>query len=129
MGVKPFAPKRIVEELKYEFTAIELRELGDNLAQEYREAIRIENNQKRVMAEFTAAKKATAERCADLSLKIQNRYEYREFECIVQFCLPAPGRKTISRADTGKFVREDQMTPEEMQAAFEYGDDDTSKPQ
>ena len=125
---KPFEPRRSFESVPYPFNAAEIRQLGVDLARATREAIEIESKKAVAMADFTAAKKEAAAKLASLSLKIENGYEMREMECIVHFGAPRPGRKEIYRADNGDLVREDPMTPEEMQAAFEFPDD-KGKPQ
>ena len=42
----------------------------------------------------------------------------REFDCVVHLSTPKPGMKTIVRSDNNEFVREEPMTPAEMQADF-----------
>jgi hypothetical protein len=120
---KPFEPKRIFDSIRYPFSEAEIRQLGADLAHATREAIDIERAKKVAMAAIAADKKDIESKCASLSLKIENGYEMREMECIVHFGAPRSGRKEIFRADNGEFVRDEPMTPEEMQAAFDFPDD------
>lgn len=126
---KPFEPKRAIESVRYPFDATELRQLGADLAHRTREAIRIENDKKVATSSFTAAKKEVEAQCAELSLKIENGYEMRDAECMVYFSTPRPGFKTIVRADNNEVVREEPMTAEEMQAAFEFPDEAKNRTQ
>ena len=127
---KPFEPKRVIETVQYGFNHQELKQLGVDLAHATREAIRIENDKAVATARFNGLKKEAEALCSSLSLKIENGYEMRDMECIVVYSMPRPGYKQISRADTGEWIRDDPMTPEEMQAAFDFpAGGDQNKPQ
>ena len=117
-----FGQKRTVEKLPHPFTRDEIRQLGIDLAHATRKAIRIENDKAVAMAAFNAAKKEAEGECAALSLKLETGYELRDTECVVHFSRPGPGQKTVVRLDNNEFVREEPMTAEEMQAAFDFPD-------
>ena len=119
--------KRITERLKYTLSDGELRHLGDDLARAIRENIRVENDKKTAMAHYAMLQKESIANLADLSLKITNGYEWREIDCVVQLSTPRSGLKRIIRSDTNEVVREEPMTPAEMQAAFDF--DAGKKPQ
>lgn len=108
-------PERCIREVRYPFNAQELKILGEQLAAEVRAAIADETAKAAEVAKFTERRKDHDSRCASLSLKISQGYEYRETECVVQLSTPRPGVKTIVRADNGDWVAEEPMTHEEMQ--------------
>jgi hypothetical protein len=44
----------------------------------------------------------------------------RDMDCLIVLNTPRSGVKSITRADTGEIVREENMTPEEMQRALPF---------
>lgn len=114
--------------VRYPFDASDMRRLGAELAHATREAIRIESDKAVAMSGFKAQKQETEARCAELALKIENGYEMRDMECLVYFSTPRPGYKQIVRMDNNEVVREEPMTADEMQAAFDFPDDGKNRP-
>ena len=107
--------RRLYEPCKYQFTPVELYHLGETLARETQNAYDLADAKASAMADFAASIKAADKRIADLAQKINNGYEIREIEVSVILDAPRPGVKTFARVDTGEAVREEPMTPEEMQ--------------
>ena len=112
--------KRITESLKYKLSPDELRLLGDDLARTMRDQIRVQCDKKTMQAHFASVLQEIDARMGDLSMRITTGYEMREMDCVVHLSTPKPGMKTIVRADNNEFVREEPMTPAEMQADFGF---------
>jgi hypothetical protein len=119
--------KRAIENCKCMLTAAELRQAGEDLARATREAIECENDKKTAAAAYKARGEHAQSRCAALSLKITQGYEMRDIECVVYYGTPRHGFKQVIRPDTGETVREEPMTPAEMQSVFDF--DEGKKPQ
>ena len=119
--------KRAVENCKCNLTAAEMRQAGDDLARATRSAIECENDKKTTAAAYKARAEMLSAQCASLSLKITQGYEMRDIECVVYYGTPRQGFKQIIRPDTGETIREEPMTPAEMQSVFDF--DDGKKPQ
>ena len=119
--------KRAVENCKCNLTAAEIRQAGEDLARATRDAIACETEKKEVVAAYKARAEHAQGRCASLSLKITQGYEMRDIECVVYYGTPRQGFKQVIRPDTGETIREEPMTPAEMQSVFDF--DDGKKPQ
>lgn len=120
-------PKRVRATVECRLTADELYQAGQQLAAATREAIACETDKKAAQAAYKARAEEAARICAELSLKITRRYEMRELDCIVNFGEPEAGKKQIVRPDTGEVVRTEDMTADELQSGFEFGEGE--KPQ
>ncbi|MDR0756294.1 MAG: hypothetical protein LBF85_00415 [Tannerella sp.] len=87
--------------LKYEFTADELRELSNQLANKNLELRQKEEAKKSVVAEFGSQITVCREQINSLSDKVAGGYEYRDVSCTVEWHTPCRNQKTIVRSDTG----------------------------
>jgi hypothetical protein len=103
------------EYLKYQFTEPELKERATQLARECRELEDIENEKKQVMSDFKAKIDGHQAKISGLSNNINNGYEYRYIDCEVVLNQPIDGEKQIIRKDTGELVKQEAMTPQELQ--------------
>lgn len=50
-----------------------------------------------------------------LSNQINDGWEMRTMDCIVTLNMPGPGRKLVTRADNGAYVREAAMDSDDLQ--------------
>jgi hypothetical protein len=98
--------------LRYEFDEEEIKEKGMELANE-------EFNAQQTTAEFTQVKadwnsriKTIEGNINKLATAIRDGFEMRDVECKVRMNDPKPGKKTITRSDTGSSYIE-QMTEED----------------
>jgi hypothetical protein len=129
------AKTRVVESVRYPFTADEIRLLGEALAREAQTVFTLREQKKESTASFGVLIAEANGRVAGLTHKINEGYEMRDTECRVLPDVPRRGMKSIMRLDTGEIVREEAMTAEEMQDAFKFeelpveeGEDPESQP-
>jgi hypothetical protein len=114
-----FVTKNTKEFLKYEFTDIEVRDKGMDLARLQSEYYKIEGEAKAVASEFKAKKDGKAAEIEILAGHVNNGYEHRYIDCEVRYNCPNTGIKSTYRKDTGEFVRKESMSAEEMQLSFD----------
>jgi len=98
--------------LRYDFSASEINDLSQNLANKIQEQANTERVKKSVTASYTAQLAAIKSDVGELSDKVANGYEIREVTCDVQYHKPEQGKKTLTRGDTGVKIVE-KMTDEE----------------
>jgi hypothetical protein len=106
---------RIYESFRYDFTAEEKQQLGQQLALEVTSLADNDRQKKEAAAHFAAKHKAIESNCFELSAKLTNGYEMRQFEVMVMLDTPRPGWKRIIRVDSNEAVRDEPMTFAEMQ--------------
>jgi hypothetical protein len=111
-------PVHVFEEVRYEFSVHELRELGAKLAEAAHAARELQRQKTTAAANFAASIKSADDIVAGLTDKIRNGYETRLGECIVRLDCPRPGLKEYVRLDTGEVAREAAMSPSDMQRAL-----------
>lgn len=98
--------------LRYEFSAVELHDLGLELANKHQEMARIEADLKRVKSQFKSQQDAAAALINKLSDNVASGYEVRDVDCAIKWHYPEQGRKTYVRGDTGEEFTE-KMSNEE----------------
>jgi hypothetical protein len=108
-------PVHVFEEVRYEFTVHELRELGAKLAEAAHGANELRRQKATAASNFAASIKSADDVVAGLADKIRNGCETRLGECIVRLDCPRPGLKEYVRLDTGEVVRDAPMSPSDMQ--------------
>jgi hypothetical protein len=113
-------PKHTTESVRYEFTRSELYELGQKLARQTAQVFDLERQKKDVMKSLGAAIEHANLAVKVTTEKINGGYEMRDMDCLIVLNTPRSGVKSITRADTGEIVREENMTPEEMQRALPF---------
>jgi hypothetical protein len=116
-------PIRVFEEVRYEFTAAELKDLGGKLAHAAQGVFDLQREKATTTANFGAQIKAANDAVAELSDKINFGYELRQAECIVRLESPRPGQKEFVRVDTGEVVRVAPMTAGDLQQRLPLTDD------
>ncbi len=113
--------KRVMHEVKYQFSRTELLELGEKLARATDEVRAVENGKKEVMADIAADLKRANGRVFSLAAKLKDKFELREVECIATYGVPRAGLKVLRRADTGEELEPEPMTADEMQRGLDFG--------
>jgi hypothetical protein len=88
--------------LKYEFTEVELLDLGRDLSLKSQELRNLEDQKKSVVSEFGSRMTIAKEQIGQLSDKVSAGYEMRDVLCMVDYHLPEGGKKTFTRTDTGE---------------------------
>lgn len=111
---------RLHEQVRYIFSADELRELGSMLAREAQGIYDLRQQKLEASAAISARIKAADGRAAKLTEKINNGYELREVEVMQVLEEPRPGMKRIIRVDTGEHLRDEPMSAAEMQSSFGF---------
>ena len=101
--------------LRYEFSQSEILELGKTLAEANSKLARIEQDKKRVTADFGSQISNQQSLIQTVSQNISSGYEMRQIICHVVYNHPAQGRKTIVRTDTEEIVEIVEMTDDELQ--------------
>lgn len=125
-------PVKVWEQVSYAFTPAELLELGAELARESQIIDDLHQEQKKLAAQFKFAVSDAEGRRWKLARKINEKSEMRDAECVVRLHTPVVGKKSLVRLDTGEIVREEKMTPAEMQDQLPFEgtpkEDDESQP-
>jgi hypothetical protein len=111
---------RTTEDIKYPFTREEIYELGQRLAQAYRKLDDLEREKKTGLTSFSSLIKEQQKVVADLSIRVETGYEMRPAEVLVLYHDPRPGYKKLIVAASGEYIREEKMTPEELQEQFDF---------
>jgi deoxyribodipyrimidine photolyase len=130
---EPPSKPRLVESCRYNFTAEEIRHLGESLAREAQNVFTLRQEKKEISQSYASRIEEANGKVAALTDKINQGYEMRDTECRVELDRPRRGAKSIVRVDTGAVVREEAMTAAEMQEAFRFddapgGEDEESQP-
>ena len=107
-----------------QFNEVELRTLTTEVTRLFWRRAHLEEEKKETA-------KAFADQIADLSMEISEHME--EFRlggkmlpvvCVEEFNTPEPGKKTITRTDTGEVISEKEMTLDELNDMFVQNGDD-----
>jgi hypothetical protein len=109
-----------IESVRVHFTDEEILQLGERLAVTMQEVYELQNSKKLLVKELSAQIEMAEARVADLTRKVNQRYEMRDMECTVLLSTPRKGMKTIIRPDTDEVICEEAMTPAEMQQTFTF---------
>lgn len=108
---------KMVKKLKYTFDAEELQQMGQQLGQQTEELRATEDQKSETMADFNAIIKHLKATTLALSTKLNQGYEWRDVECVVEYD-HAIGRKIIRHPDTGEAIEELPLSQDEMQVNF-----------
>jgi hypothetical protein len=107
--------KKVTEYLRHEFSDAELLEMGSEQAQAHSRLGEIELEFDSVKSSFKSRTAAVEATIGTLSRNINNRFEMRLIECVLEYDKPHVGAVTYIRTDTGEVVRERPMTDKERQ--------------
>lgn len=107
--------RKISRILRCDYSAEELDEKRDELANATIEIGRVEEQKASVNRQFKEKLDGLYSETAELAAQIKERHELRATECIVDLNKPNVGEKTIIRTDTGEMVAIEVMTMEERQ--------------
>ncbi len=100
---------------RYRFSDAELLQIGKELAEQNSELSALEQDKKRVVADFGAKISAKESDVSIAVNKIQTGYEWRDLACTIHYNTPKAGKKRVIRDDTNEQVDERDMTPDELQ--------------
>lgn len=103
------------EPVKHSFTNEEIIERAKRLSLATRSLAEIMQESKKVAASYKAKITEAESSVTVVSTEINDGWETRTMDVIVSMNYPKAGRKTITRADTGEFVREASMDPDDLQ--------------
>jgi hypothetical protein len=107
--------RNISLDLVCELTDAELQDKGQKMSSVSLKYDEVEDRKKSANKEYSDELKALRGEVRTLSIAIRKKSEIRTVECAVRFHVPEPGMKRIIRMDTGKIVRDEQMSPDERQ--------------
>lgn len=113
------------EFLRYDFTEEEIRDKAKQLALAIQTQTQAQEEQKVAQAQFKERIEAQVSVIGRLSRSINMGWEMRTIDCRIEFHTPVQGTKRLTRIDTGEFVRDEAMSPHEMQEQL-FKDDDMS---
>ncbi len=107
-----------------QFNEVELRGLTTEVTRLFWKRAHLEEEKKETA-------KAFADQIADLSMEISEHMEelrlggrMQPVVCVEEFNTPEPGKKTITRTDTGEVIAEKEMTLDEINDMFVQNGDD-----
>lgn len=125
---KPLKMKRFEKRTlpcKHVFDATERLDIGSNLAAAMQTHSQVEDQMKSLVADYKAKMKMIATEGDQFAARIRDGYEMREIECIVYFNtatnekgkpVKKQGVKRIVNARTKEFVRDEPMSPSDIQS-------------
>lgn len=112
--------ERFKRSLPVKFTVDELRGKADELADKVARREGLEEEKKRVGADYKARIDATTSDINLLARHITERCEYQQVECQAYLDHPDYGKKTIYRCDTGDMVGIETMQPADRQTVIQW---------
>ena len=122
---------RVVKEtryLKYAWTPEEIKAKGAELAQVTREIGELEDDAKRVNADFKAKITARAATAITLSNDITTGYTMRNVMVEMKMDTPTGDKKTVKRLDTGDVLGVENMSEDEKQEILDFEKASTPEP-
>lgn len=108
------------ESLEYHFKPEELRELGAELARANQAVYDLRAEKVATVTSVGALIKAAEKLAAELTMKLNQKFEFRDVEVVFDMDRPKPGLKTMIRTDTNVEVRIMPMSLEEQQGTFRF---------
>jgi hypothetical protein len=109
--------KKLTKNLKCILSEDETRKYGMELARANANKDEAEERKKEVDAQLKAEIESHSTRALNLARKINNGYEYRDVECLMQFDYPKNSVR-IERQDTYEIIETRSMTDEERQTSL-----------
>ena len=108
-----------LELVEIKFTKDEKIELGLKVAEQVRELKSIESQKKSAMADFLAREKQANLEVDELARKIDDGFEMKRENCIIQYDDPTHMVHFILEHDeSGFIIKQRKMTPSEMQRSL-----------
>ncbi len=105
--------------LPVRLTNEELLEISKELAKDSQDVQELDNKKKEVNADFTAQMNRMKSCIEIASRKISTGEEYRDIKCSVEINVKEM-KKTIIRTDTGKTIKEEKLTTEDLQLELDF---------
>lgn len=103
------------EPVKHTFTDDEVVVFAKELSQKTRRLGELQSELKKVQSSFKAKITEEESGIMVLSNQINDGWEMRTMDCIVTMNMPTRGRKLVTRADNGDYVREAAMDADDLQ--------------
>lgn len=117
--MEKIATEYSLELVQIDFTKDEKIELGLRVAEQVQELKIIDRQKKSAAAGFTAREKQANLEIDELAQKLEDGYEMRRENCIVQYDDPTHMVHFILEHDeSGFIIKQRKMTPSEMQRAL-----------
>lgn len=88
--------------LRYDFKAVEIHELSQQLASKNLDAVEIENEAKSVQSQYNSKLKVIKSEIGKISRQVSDGWEIREVDCDIEYHKPSKGKKTVTRRDTNR---------------------------
>ena len=120
--------KETKRQLACHFTPDQLRDKSDLLAQKIADMMAIEEEKKQIATDFKNRLEVVQAEVKQLAHHIRQKFEFNTVVCIAMMDTPVFGKKTIQRTDTGEFVGEEFMTPEDRQIVMQFETDAEGAP-
>jgi hypothetical protein len=117
---KTMDPTPTNRNLPCKLTGQELLVMGDKLATLNADAAALEEDKKRVNADFKARDESISADAGIIVRCIQTRIEYRSVPCLVIWDGPEKGIVSTMRTDTSEVFEQRPMTPSEMQMTLQF---------
>lgn len=112
---KKIETKKLKRWLRCDLTDEEKLAAGKTQADKAIEKITLENDAKRISADFKARISAVDAELQVLANKISSGYEHRNVTCTAYIGDPEPDKKRIVRDDTGEHIAIEELTESELQ--------------
>jgi hypothetical protein len=112
--------KKVSEYLKYQFSMDETRENAKSLARKAQELVELELKKKQLAADLKSEMETASAIHAKLARWVNDEYDFRMIECEVRLDSPVSGMKSTWRIDTGELIKEERMSPEELQQSLNF---------
>lgn len=108
-----------IRSLRCKLTNDQLMEQGRLLSEAGFNVRQLEEDKKRVTADYGAKIKTEKAKMPVIEARITTGCEFRDVECSIVWDKPKKGMKTLTRSDTGELIEED-LTPSEKQKRFDF---------
>lgn len=105
--------------VKHTYDTVELTRMGAELSEELQRIDELEEQKKNATAEFSNKIKISQAVSSSIANKIRTGYEMQDQKVQVAF-LPSEKKKRLFDLETGKFIREDPMSWEDMQIGLPF---------
>lgn len=106
--------EKITQYLKHDFTEEELKEMSDDIARAILERNDATSQLKGLKSQFDSNIKMAEAKISSLAEKLRSKYEYRTTSCVEEINY-ITGKYILIREDTGKIIKERELTAKESQ--------------
>jgi len=107
--------EKIYRSLPVKFTADQVSQFSDDLAEGVAKLVAIEDEKKQVASDYKSRIEALQAEVKRLARYVTQKQEFQQVECRMMLDHPKHGVKTLIRTDTGEIAAEETMTPADRQ--------------